>query len=93
MHTITKNEDILFSTQIACLNVRASLEGSKRQDDTGDIKHLILKVSLVKGLGGLFLICFVRRVYFGALILFGCLFTSHYHPGLVRRGGHKHRSR
>lgn len=47
---------------------RASLERSEREDDTGDIKHLILKVSLVKGLGGLSLVCFVRRVYFGAVI-------------------------
>lgn len=76
MHTVTKNQDISFTTQIAGLNVQCKSGGEREERYIGDIKHLILKVSLVKGLGPLSLVCFVRRVYFGALILFRCLLTS-----------------
>lgn len=59
---------------------------SETKDDTNDIKHLVLKESLVKCLGRLSLVCFVIRVYCRSHILFG----SHQPLGLV---AHKHHSK
>lgn len=51
------------------------------KDDTDDIKHLTLKVPLVKSLGDLSLVCFVIRVCFDSAVLSGCSFISYYPLG------------
>lgn len=58
---------------------------SEMNDDTDDIKHLILKASLVKSLGGLSLVCILIRVCFDSAVLSGCSFISSYPLGTGTR--------
>lgn len=59
MHIITKQGCFIFNANSFCEGTGQIWREVK--GDTGDIEYLILKVSLDKGLGGLFLVCLVKR--------------------------------